>query len=109
MITPLNVAIAVSNVACAVLGIVLSRPFVSGKVPMNPLYGVRFKRSFESDAIWYEINRYGGRRMIVWSCAILGLGVAALFTPSAVTLALGFAPLLYLVPCIESYRRLRRL
>lgn len=104
-----NIAIAVSNVGCALIGILLSRPLVRGKIPMNRLYGVRFKRSFESDEIWYEINRYGGQRMILWSYPILGLGLAALVTPLALTLILAFAPMLYLIPCVESYRHLRKL
>ena len=107
--TALNIAIAVSNVGCALIGILLSRPLVRGKVSMNHFYGVRFKRSFESDEIWYEINRYGGQRMILWSYPILGLGLVALVTPPALTLILAFAPMLYLIPCIESYRHLRSL
>lgn len=107
--TALNIAIAATNVGCALLCILLARPLIRGKVAMNYLYGVRFRRSFESDEIWYEINRYGGRRMIVWSYALLGLGLVALFTPPAWTVLLAFAPVLYLIPCVESYRYLRSL
>ena len=47
--------------------------------------------------------------MILWSYPILGLGLAALVTPPALTLILAFAPMLYLIPCVESYRHLRSL
>ena len=29
---------------------------------MNHLYGIRIKKSFESEDSWYKINEYGGKQ-----------------------------------------------
>ena len=100
----INLIVALSNLFCGLIVIGVSLPLVKGKVPMNRLYGVRFKRSFESDELWYEINRFGGRKMIRWSIVLLALGVISLVTPPPVTIVLGFGPLLLLIPCLESHR-----
>ena len=110
----LGIGIGISNIVVAVIGLLLARPLLHDRVKMNWLYGVRFKRSFESDELWYAINRYGARRMIVWSIV---LGIVGIVTPFVVdegrevlAVLLALAPaLLYGVACLESYRYAQRL
>ncbi len=108
----MNLLLGLTNIFCALLGIGLAIPLLRGKIPRNPLYGVRFRTSFASDELWYAINRYGARRMLVWSGVLLAIGVLAFFVPmhsDVVVLLFALAPLLYLVPCIETYRYAQRL
>lgn len=106
-----NVIIGVSNLFCALLCGGLALPFLRDRVKPNAWYGVRFKRCYESEALWYAINRYGARRMLFWSAWVLAAGVAAFFVPleghSGRTLALALAPLVYLIACAETYRYAR--
>ncbi|QXD14526.1 SdpI family protein [Rhodocaloribacter litoris] len=109
-----GIFLGLTNVLCALLGIGLSLPLLRGRVKPNRLYGVRFRKAFESEALWYDINRYGARRMIFWSTVLLLIGLAAFFVPLEEEASLpvwlfALAPLLYLVPCLETYRYARGL
>jgi SdpI/YhfL family protein len=78
-----------------------------GKVPMNNAYGIRFKKSFESEELWYKINAYGGKLLIIWSIPLVFLGVATFFMPIEgrriwITLV-ACAPLIAVVPAVMSY------
>jgi len=106
----LNLFVAFCNLGCALVAIPLAIPLCRRKIRMNGFYGVRLARSFESDELWYRINEYGGRRLILWSFGLIGFGVLSFFVTSRPWLiALAFAPLLYVIPCIESYVYARRL
>lgn len=48
---------------------------------MNDRYGVRFKKSYESEQHWYKINRYGAQQLIKWSMVLLIIGVVTFFVP----------------------------
>jgi hypothetical protein len=69
------------DIAVAIVFVGISIPLVLGKIPMNSSYGFRFAKSFESDDLWFRINRYGGRQLILWSIPIALLGLAALLFP----------------------------
>ena len=56
-----NLIFGLTNILVGGLLLALSIPLIKGKVKMNYLYGVRFKKSFESEENWYALNRYGGR------------------------------------------------
>ncbi len=88
----------------------LSLPLIRRRVPMNPFYGARFPKSFQSDDLWYRINEHAGRVLLRWSVVVAILGVVALFVGDArVLTALGFAPALYLIGAVESYLYSRKL
>ena len=91
----------------------LAVPLARGHVRRNVLYGVRIAESLRSDEAWAEINRYGGRRMIIWSLPLIAVGIAAFFLPlrsrTGLTMFLGFAPLVFvLAPVVETWRFARR-
>jgi hypothetical protein len=102
-----HIVLGISNLSCGILFAILSIPLVKGWVRMNRFYGIRFKKSFESDENWYKINKYGGKRMIVWSMVLMALGLTALLSPfdenQAVVILLAFAPSIMIVPALESY------
>ncbi len=108
-----SIALGLSNIFVGTLMIVISLPLARRKVPMNRLYGVRFKKSFESEENWYAINAYGGRLFIMWSVPLVLIGVATFFLPLEgkpfrITL-LACAPLILLVPAFMSCRYARGL
>lgn len=43
----------------------LSVPMIQRWIKPNPFYGFRTPKAFKSDAIWYEINAYSGRRLFI--------------------------------------------
>jgi hypothetical protein len=59
-----SVALGLSNVFVGALIIAVCIPLLKNKIRMNRWYGMRFRKSFESDENWYKINRYGAKRMI---------------------------------------------
>ncbi len=108
-----NLLIGLSNLLCALLVAALAVPLLRGRVKMNPLYGVRLAKSFESEEAWYRINEHGAKRMIFWSAVLAALGVASFFMPFQehewLAVVFSLAPLVYLLGCMESYRYAQRL
>ncbi|MDX1582391.1 MAG: SdpI family protein [Thermoanaerobaculia bacterium] len=108
-----GVILGLSHIAVAVLVILMSVPLIRRKVKMNGLYGVRFRKSFESERNWYAINEYGGRQLVLWSIPLAVIGVVTLFLPLAgnpfLTIVLALAPLILLIPAFTSWLYSRKL
>lgn len=49
----------------------LSVPLILHKIPPNGLYGFRVRVTIDNPQLWYKVNAYAGRRLL-----ILGLGTA---------------------------------
>jgi SdpI/YfhL protein family len=52
----------------------LSVPMILGKIPPNGLYGFRLKKTMENPEVWYPVNAYSGKWLLV---AGLGQALAA--------------------------------
>lgn len=106
-------ALSFSNIFVGALIIALSIPLLWGKIGMNRWYGMRFKKSFESKENWYKINRYGAKRMMVWSAVIIAIGMMTLLVPAASTgispAAISCAPVILIIPAIEGWLFARKL
>ncbi len=50
----------------SLLTIVTSIPMILEKVPPNPIYGFRTKKTLSDPDIWYEMNAYAGRLLFIW-------------------------------------------
>jgi hypothetical protein len=76
-----NVIFGITDLFLGLILIAISRPLKNGKVAMNSFYGVRLRKSYSSEKNWYLMNEYGGRQLIVWSSALVALGILAFFIP----------------------------
>ena len=76
-----NVIFGLLNIVSGVLIIGISIPLVKRKIKMNRFYGMRIRKAFESDEIWYELNAYAGKLGIVWSIPIIVAGIICFFIP----------------------------
>lgn len=65
------------HAASGVLLMVLSLPWLWGKVPPNGLCGFRVKATLENPRIWYAANKFAAKRL---------LGAGAVFVAAAVIL-----------------------
>lgn len=93
--------------------IAVSIPLVMGRIPPNHFYGVRLPQSFKSEQAWYAINRYGGRRLIVWSIPMILAGAVCMFLPlrehATWAIIVSFAPIVFvLIAVLEMWRFARR-
>lgn len=99
--------LGLSNIFVGILIIALCIPLLNDKIRMNRWYGIRLPKSYTSDENWYKINRYGAKRMILWSVVLVLIGIAAFFIPAdgerKLGLALAWAPLILIIPAIESW------
>lgn len=102
-----------SNIFAGILVIAVCIPLLNNKIGMNRWYGFRFRKSFSSDELWYEINRYGAKRMIFWSVVIITVGVIGLVIPSSNNeiprISMSGAPLLLIIPALQSWLFARKL
>jgi uncharacterized membrane protein len=107
----LILGLAFSSTGLLLIG--LSVPLILKRVSMNPLYGIRIAKAYESEANWYAINSYGGRVLAIVGAAVFLLGLCLFAYPPTSTLAaslVSFAPvllvLLAVVPIMRFARRL---
>lgn len=102
MIPPIAVHCGLGFVTTAV-----SIPLVLRAVPMNRWYGIRIPKAFKSDRLWYDINAYGGKLLLVYGVLLVIFGIVGQdFTPSETSLwmapfvvlpLLGIFPILVLI------------
>ena len=57
----------VTILGCALLFAILATPLIFRKVPRNIVYGFRTCATLRDDSIWYEVNAYFGRRLLISS------------------------------------------
>ena len=107
------IVIAISNFYCAAICIAIAVPLMRRRVKPNKLYGIRFKKSYESEELWYAINEYGGRRMFFWSIFVVIAGVIPFFVPmeknDPIMVITALAPLVYIIAVLESWRYAKKL
>jgi hypothetical protein len=80
-VEPLNLTFAVVNIVCGIIFILISLPLAARKIPMNPIYGFRITKAFDSDENWYAINHYGAKQLIFWSALLIVIGLLYLVFP----------------------------
>ena len=78
---PINFVLAIAYVFLGILITAICMPLLQGKVKMNDFYGVRIKKSYESEENWYKINKFGARQLIGWAIFMIFMGVVSLFIP----------------------------
>jgi hypothetical protein len=61
---------------------VLSIPMIMGKIPPNGLYGFRVKKTMENPDIWYPVNAYSGKWLMVVGFGLALAAVGLFFVPS---------------------------
>ena len=74
----MRVSVVFYIIACLVL-IGLAVPLIMEKVKPNSLYGFRTPKTFSSEEIWYEANRFSG-----WTLAIAGIASLVCFVVMAI-------------------------
>ena len=108
-----NIIFGLMHTFTALLLIGISIPLVKNDISMNKMYGIRFKKSYESDENWYKINRYGGRQIIIWSIPLGLFGIICFFLPieenPLLFLLSMLAPFIIIVPFVTSYMYTRKL
>ena len=67
------------DILCGVVFIIIALPLIFGKIPMNSIYGFRFSKAFESDELWYRINAFGGKQLLLWSTVLVATGIVKWF------------------------------
>lgn len=82
---------------------------VRGRIRPNRFYGVKFRECYQSDEAWFAINRFGGKRLLLWSVPLVLLGLATLSLPlrshPALTFVLASLPIIFvLTPVVQTAR-----
>lgn len=52
-------------VGSSILLIVLAIPLLARKVKPNPLYGFRIRQTLEDPQVWYDVNAFFGRQLLM--------------------------------------------
>lgn len=73
--------VVIVHFLAGLLAVGVSLPLILGKVKMNAWYGVRIPAAFASETAWYDLNRYGGRLLLVWGLALAVVATVGAFLP----------------------------
>ena len=92
----------------------LSIPLIQRKVPPNPWYGFRVRRTLEDPNIWYPANASSGWRMLWLGSAIMIAAVVAYIVPGLddawYASIVGIVAVIGLISgLVQSFRYLRKL
>jgi uncharacterized membrane protein len=68
-----------------VLLMALAVPLIMGKIPPNGLYGFRVKKTMENPDIWYPVNTYAGKWLLV-AGLVMALAALGLYFIPGITL-----------------------
>lgn len=109
-----NIVIGAGFLSTGITTIAVCVPLLLGKIRRNGVYGIRIPKSFESDEVWFAINRYGAEQMIIWAATMMAFGVGAMFLPLRDSQALGIwfgitVVLSLLVPVFQIFRYSKQL
>ena len=114
---PIQAILALGNLFLGIVLIAISIPLVKRRIGPNHWYGFRIPKAFQSNELWYDINAYGGRQLIIWAIPTIITGVACFFiplsqTPSPIALLMrggGPAVLFTMIPVVKTllYARTR--
>jgi uncharacterized membrane protein len=69
----------------------LSVPLILRKIGPNPLYGFRVKRTLEDPAVWYPVNAYAAKRLLVVGLVISVSAISLFFVPGVELLVYALA------------------
>jgi hypothetical protein len=107
----INISLGIAFILCGLLFIGVSIPLYKGSIKMNYWYGFRIGKALDSEQNWYDINKYGARRLIIWSFPIIISGIIYFFLSPQVARASNVIPLIIFtfIPVIETLMYARRL
>jgi hypothetical protein len=69
------------NVAGGLLLILLALPLLIGSVPPNALYGFRVAATLNNPTLWYAVNTYAARRLILTGACLVLAAILLWFFP----------------------------
>ena len=69
------------NIIAGLLLAIVSIPLILRKIGPNPWYGFRVKKTLEDPAIWYPVNAYAGKRLLVVGLITCLSAVLLFFVP----------------------------
>lgn len=59
----------------------ISIPLIMGKIGPNPWYGFRVRRTLSDPEVWYAVNAYSAKRLLVVGIVNIVTAVAFYFVP----------------------------
>ena len=64
-----------------VLLIALAIPTILKRIPPNPFYGFRVQQTLDSPELWYKVNEYAGKRLLIVGIATVIVALGLYFIP----------------------------
>jgi len=93
----------------------ISLPLIYGKIKPNSLYGFRIPATLEDPDLWYPVNQFAAKRLLITSLVIIAAAIGLYFWPgiSVDTYAYGFLGIflaaftIVIIQCLSYLHRLQ--
>jgi hypothetical protein len=59
----------------------ISIPLIQRRIKPNPWYGIRTRRTLNDPDLWYEMNVYGGKRLLISGLITTSAAIVLYFIP----------------------------
>jgi hypothetical protein len=76
------VALLITFISSGLLLSVVSVPLILERIPPNGLYGFRVKKTMENPEIWYPVNKYAGKRLLLAGLLLVLAAAGFSFIPN---------------------------
>lgn len=68
-------------VGVGLLMVVICIPLIQRRIKPNPFYGFRTPTTLKNEQIWYEINEYSGKRLLVGGLVVMLAALVFVLVP----------------------------
>ena len=68
-------------VAGGLILVVISLPLIYGRIKPNSLYGFRVPATLENPDLWYPVNKYAAKRLLIVGLVMIATAIGLYFWP----------------------------
>jgi hypothetical protein len=102
-------------VASGLILALISLPLIYGKIKPNYLYGFRVPATLENPDLWYPVNKYAAKRLLIAGLVMIAAAIGLYFWPGISVDAYAYAYLgvflvafsIVIIQCVIYLRRLQ--
>lgn len=105
---PISLVVGLCNICCGIIFALVGAVLAICRIRKGAWYGFTVPNAVASDRNWEQVNRFGGRRLVVWALPLVLLGIVSVLlafpTPESWMAPIGLLPIFVcvMIPILET-------